>query len=156
MPTGIVFQTVDGDNFDVGHTFVTFEKNNTDGTNVRQTLGFYPKGSNFGSEGAFENNSGHSADVRYTMNVTKDQFDKALKKVESDASKEYRLDNLNGTEYNCTDAAISWMNAAGANFGNSTSGLFKNTPGNFGQVLKNIPGANTNPTSGISSKGPCN
>ncbi|QNR83022.1 hypothetical protein H9N25_13655 [Pedobacter riviphilus] len=157
VPTGIVWTAPDGTFFDVGHTFVTFEKNNADGTNVRQTLGFYPSANPLVSKGAMEDNSGHDADVKYTMNVTKEQFEAALQKVESDFNtKDYVLHNLNSTEYNCTDAAISWMNAAGANFGNSASGSFKNTPGGFGQVLRNIPGAYTNPSSGIPSKGPCN
>lgn len=158
VPTGVVFQRVNGDNFDVGHTFVTFEKNNTDGTNVRQTLGFYPSTNPLVSKGSMEDNSGHSADVSYTINVSKAQFDAGLQKLESDFnSKNYILFN-NGllNEYNCTDAAISWMNAAGASFGNSSSGLFNNTPGTFGQVLRNIQGANKNPTTGISGKGPCN
>jgi hypothetical protein len=91
------------------------------------------------------------------MNVTKEQFEAGLQKVQSDFdTKDYVLHNLNSTEYNCTDAAVSWMNAAGANFGNSAIGSFKNTPGGFGQVLRNTPGAYTNPSIGIPSKGPCN
>lgn len=157
VPTGIVWETADGTFFDVGHTFVTFEKNNTDGTNVRQTLGFYPSANPLVSKGALENNSLHSADVSYTINVTKAQFDAGLQKVKDDFDdKQYVLANLSSAEYNCTDAAISWMNAAGAGFGNSTSGLFKNTPGDFGQVLRNKQGANLNPGSGILGKGPCN
>lgn len=157
VPTGVVFQTIGGQNFDVGHTFVTFEKNNTDGTNVRQTLGFYPSSNPISSKGAMKDNSGHNADVKYTMNVTKEQFEAALQRVESDFNnKDYNLTNIASNEYNCTSAAISWMNAAGANFSNSSSGLFKNTPGSFGQVLRGKQGAYVNPTSGINGKGPCN
>ena len=156
VPTGVVFQTISGRNFDVGHAFVTFEKNNVDGTSVRQTLGFYPSGNKLKSQGEFKDNSGHNADVKYTMNVTKEQFEAALKKVENDKDQIYRLTNLSLNEYNCTTAAISWMNAAGANFTNSSSGLFKNTPGSFGQVLRNKAGAYVNPSSGIIGKGPCN
>lgn len=104
-----------------------------------------------------EDNSGHNADVKYTINVSQAQFQAALQKVESDFnSKSYILTNVLGNEYNCTDAAMSWMNAAGGNFTNSTSGLFNNTPGNFGQVLRNKPGAYSNPSAGITGKGPCN
>jgi|GEM_PF-1979755 len=158
LVTGIGYTTADGSTLiDVGHTFVTFEKNNIDGTNVRQTLGFYPSANTFQSKGAMEDNSGHSADVSYTINVTKEQFEAALQKVESDFdTKDYVLLNINGKEYNCTDAAISYMNAAGANFGNSSIGLFKNTPGTFGQVLRNKSGANLYPGNGIYGKGPCN
>ncbi|MNK38097.1 Acyl carrier protein [compost metagenome] len=157
VPTGVVFQTVGGQNFDVGHTFVTFEKNNMDGTNVRQTLGFYPSSNPISSKGAIKDNSGHNADVKYTMNVTQEQFEAALRRVENDFNnKDYNLTNMASNEYNCTSAAISWMNAAGANFSNSSSGLFKNTPGSFGQVLRSKQGAYVNPTSGINGKGPCN
>ncbi|MDR6516663.1 hypothetical protein [Chryseobacterium camelliae] len=157
VPTGIVWTTPDGTFFDVGHTFVTFEKNNFDGTNVRQTLGFYPSSNPLVSHGAMENNSNHQADVSYTINVTEGQFNAALAKVEDDfESKMYILTNIDGNEYNCTDAAISWMNAAGANFQNSSTGLFRNTPGSFGEVLRAKSGANTSPGSGIQGKGECN
>jgi len=157
VPTGVVWTTAGGTSFDVGHTFVTFEKNNTDGTNVRQTLGFYPSSNPFRSEGAMENNSLHEADVSYTVNVTQAQFNAALAKVEDDFdNKKYILTNINGNEYNCTDAAISWMNAGGANFLNSSTGLFRNTPGTFGQALRAKSGANTTPGPGILGKGECN
>jgi hypothetical protein len=157
VPSGIVWTTPDGTFFNVGHTFVTFEKNNIDGTNVRQTLGFYPSSNPLVSKGAMENNSGHAADVSYTINVNASQFADALQKVESDfLNQNYVLTNVLGNEYNCTDAAISWMNAGGANLSNSPSGLFANTPGKFGQALRLKPGANTNPQDGIIGKGPCN
>ncbi|MFD2585087.1 hypothetical protein ACFSR6_21495 [Pedobacter vanadiisoli] len=77
--------------------------------------------------------------------------------VEDDfENKRYILTNINNNEYNCTDAAISWMNAGGANFSNTAMGLFKNTPGNLGQVLRAKSGVNTSPGSGIQGKGECN
>lgn len=157
IPTGIIWTTPSGDYFDSGHTFVTFEKNNIDGTNVRQTLGFYPDGFTAASKGVIVDNGGHEADVSYTINVSQQQFEKGVNKMKEDfANAFYRLDNLSGTEYNCTDAAISWMNAAGAQFKDSSFGMFKNTPGSFGQVLKEMPGANLYPQNGIYGKGPCN
>ncbi|MBE5320737.1 hypothetical protein IM793_16325 [Pedobacter sp. MR2016-19] len=157
VPTGIIFSTINGDNFDVGHTFVTFEKNNLDGTSVKQTLGFYPSESILANKGTMVNNSSHAFDVSYTIDVTQQQFNNGLAKVEGDfATKNYVLTNVLGDEYNCTDAAISWMNAAGATFTNSTSGLFKNTPGNFGQTLRSLPGADTISSVGTIGKGPCN
>lgn len=157
VPTGINWTTPGGQTFDVGHTFVSFEKNNADGTNVRQILGFYPSGNPLVSKGAMEDNGGHEADVSYKFNVTKEQFQAALNKVESDfLTKDYVLTNSLSNEYNCTDAAISWANAAGVSFGNTTMGLFNNTPGNFGQVLRTKEGANLNPDKNIFGKGPCN
>ncbi|SFA41224.1 hypothetical protein SAMN04488511_102274 [Pedobacter suwonensis] len=159
VPTGITFQKISGENFDVGHSFVTFEKNNADGSNVRQTLGFYPKGNGVSSPGAIKDNSGHVYDVKYTMNVTAAQFQAALDKMQSDFNnKRYELTNVYLAEYNCTDAAISWMNAAGANFGtySSYSGVFRNTPGDFGQDLRGRAGAVKTTGNGIAGKGKCN
>jgi len=77
--------------------------------------------------------------------------------MESDfANADYILANSGLIEYNCTDAAISWMNAAGANFGNSSSGIFRNTPGEFGQMLRTKQGGNLNSETGIVGKGACN
>ncbi|RLJ72002.1 hypothetical protein [Pedobacter alluvionis] len=157
IPTGIIFSTINGNNFDVGHSFVTFEKNNSDGTSVKQTLGFYPSESSLAGRGTMVDNSGHAADVSYTINVTAQQFNKGLEKVEYDfANRDYVLTNAFLNEYNCTDAAISWMNAAGAKFTDSTTGLFRNTPGSFGQILGSLPGANKTSSPGTVGKGPCN
>jgi hypothetical protein len=65
---------------------------------------------------------------------------------------------LGGTEYSCTDAAINWMSDAGINIPlSSPRGLFKNTPGDYGQKLAKINGAKKIPeTAAPTSKGPCN
>jgi len=57
----------------------------------------------------------------------------------------------------CTNSAEQAMNAAGAYLPNtSTSGIISNTPGNSGQVIRGVSGANTAGGSAPFSKGPCN
>lgn len=158
LPTGINWTTPGGKTFDVGHTFVCFEKNNTDGTSVRQTLGFYPAGSSPYDSGAIKDDSGHDFDVSLKINVTLDKFNSALSKVESDFNNaQYNLTPRPGfIEYNCSDAAISWMNAAGAGLSTSGTYPFTCTPGEFGQALRSKNGATQNTGSAIIGKGPCN
>lgn len=139
-------------NLDVGHAFVCFEKNNIDGTNVRQTVGFYPGSSPLNSKGIIKDDSGHSYDVSFTRTVTALQFDAALSSLASHFAYSY----YDLRTYNCTDAAISIMNYGGANFSSIPRGAFNNTPGDFGQFLRSKPSANKNGGNGVSGKGPCN
>lgn len=139
-------------NLDVGHAFICFEKNNTDGTNVRQTIGFYPGSNPFNSKGAFKDDSGHSYDVSITRTVNALQFNTALTSLSSQSADSY----YNLYSYNCTDAAIGLMNDGGANLSSVPRGSFNNTPGDFGQALRVIPSANKNGGNAITGKGPCN
>ncbi len=148
---GVVIKTGNTD-LDVGHAFICFEKNNSDGTNVRQTVGFYPGSSPLNSKGIIKDDSGHAYDVSYTRTVTALQFNDALASLSSHfTSSFYDLKT-----YNCTDAAISIMNDGGANFSSVPRGGFNNTPGDFGQFLRSKPTSNKNGGSATSGKGPCN
>ncbi|MFC3560832.1 hypothetical protein [Pedobacter jamesrossensis] len=151
-PIGNLTLDIYGQTFDVGHTFISFQKVNTDGTQVQQVLGFYPGGSGIYSDGTIKDNSGHSYDVSYTMDVNSIEFTSALAQVRNDYfNNEYSVLN-----YNCTDAGLKWMNAADANFSSVSRGIFNNTPGDFGQALRNNPDADGNPGIAPNSKGPCN
>ena len=48
------------------------------------------------------------------------------------------------------------MTAGGAGLQGVSRGLFSNTPGNFGQALRQKPGNNPNGGVGATGKGPCN
>ncbi len=150
---GIMVKTQNLD-LDVGHTFVCYEKNNIDGTNVRQTVGFYPdpEGSHTSSKGVIKDNSNHTYDVSYKITVTESQFNASLSKLTSD----FNNAQYNLRTYNCTDAALSWMNAAGANISSVPRGLYNNTPGDLGQALRSKPTANKNGGNAAAGKGPCN
>jgi hypothetical protein len=141
-----------GSSFDVGHAFVAFEKINTDGSTVRQVLGFYPDSFGPYSDGVVKDNSGHAYDVSLSRSVTSVEFISALAQVKND----FNNKNYNVLNYNCTDAALYWMNAAGANLADKSRGVFKNTPGDYGQELRNISTANKNGGIAPQSKGPCN
>ncbi|WP_199140531.1 hypothetical protein [Pedobacter sp. ASV12] len=150
--------------FDVGHSFVGFEKINRDGSSVRQVMGFYPdpNGSSIRSKGVIKDNSGHVYNVSYTQEVTEEQFGLALSSVLSDGNGAiYNLGNniASGQEYNCTDAALLWMGNAGIKLPASTPrGLFNNTPGDYGQVLAKVSGAKSTSTnvSAPNGHGACN
>ncbi len=165
LPLHLMFTTSNGTFLDVGHTFVSFEKDNTDGTKVTQVMGFYPGKGPFlpgvASKGIIKDDSGHPYNVSYAINVTASQFNAALSGVVSDnANSAYILTNIqSGTEHNCTDAAISWIDDAGALFANppaTTRGIFNNTPGDFGQALAGVSGSSTVPGTAPQSHGPCN
>ncbi len=154
---GIKFITPGGQTLNVGHTFVGFEKNNTDGTSVKQVMGFYPGGLGISSKAIIKDDSGHPYNVSYALNVNAGQFNAALARLSQDnATSNYTLSNMIGTERNCTDAAISWMTVAGATLPSQSRGSFSNTPGDFGQVLKNLSGATTTTGAAPQSHGPCN
>lgn len=150
--TGQRFTGSNGIALDVGHAFVGFEKINTDGSTVRQVLGFYPGGSPLVSNGMIKNDEGHSYDVSYTITVSSSQFNTAL----------YDLnETFNGGQYNlrynnCTDEAKGWMNSAGANLSNVSNAVFRNNPGSYGQYIGSLSTSNSTGGNAPSSTGPCN
>lgn len=143
---------MDGTSFDVGHTFVGFRKVNTDGTKVEQVLGFYPERTSPYDKGVIKDNSGHAYDVSYTVDVSSIEFTSALAQMKNDADNENYLVN----SYNCTDAALLWMNAADAGLAGAPRGVFSNTPGDYGQALRAKSDANKTGGVAPNSKGPCN
>ncbi|MBB5638498.1 hypothetical protein HDE68_004430 [Pedobacter cryoconitis] len=154
------FITPGGQIFNVGHTFVSFIKVNTDGSSVTQVMGFYPGGLGLKSPGIVKDDGGHAYNVSYTSSVTVDQFNLSLNTVINDSKNTvYNLGNyiFGGVEYNCTDAASAWMGNAGIRLPAGVArGLFTNTPGDYGQVLSNVNGANKSPGKAPQSHGECN
>lgn len=122
-------------------------------------MGFYPSSSAANAKGVIKNDSGHSYDVSYTSDVSSTKFEIALNNVVSDnILKNYVLSNLNGgSQYNCTDAAINWMVNAGVNLPNDVPrGIFNNTPGDYGQALRQLSDSSKAPGAAPNGKGPCN
>lgn len=155
---GVIIITSTG-HFTPGHTFVGFEKYNADNTVTRQVLGFYPGGFSVASSGAIKDDSNHDFDVSYTVNVNEGQFNNALQQIKNDFSNAkyvlFPYADLANREYNCSDAGISWLNASGANLSNYPRGAFINTPGDFGQALRNFPNSNKMGGKAPSGNGPC-
>ncbi|MEX8549318.1 MAG: hypothetical protein V5804_17085 [Mucilaginibacter sp.] len=151
----------DGKWFDVGHTFVGFEKINTDGTSVTQVMGFYPGGNGIYSKGVIKDDSNHPYDVSYTSSVNASQFNAALQLVVDNGNlAQYQLSVnsiLGINEYNCTDAAIHWMWQANVNVPNGApNGSLNTSPGQYGQDLLSMPGVSTTSSQAPSSHGACN
>lgn len=139
---GIKITTISGD-YDVGHTFLGFEKINTDGSITRQVLGFYPDGQVINKKGILKDDSGRNFDVSLDISVSETQFNLALNQMKNDFDNAvYNLVNSFGRGYNCSDAAINWFNHSGTVLPNSSDGTFKNTPGELGQVLRKNPSSN--------------
>ncbi|GIV45022.1 MAG: hypothetical protein KatS3mg035_2145 [Bacteroidia bacterium] len=105
---------MDGLGFDVGHTFITLEKINEDGTVTYLTFGFYPKTNvspltgDIEVEGIIMNDKGHKYDVSKSFDLTKEQFEAVLGYLKKIEGKKY---NLN--KFNCTDFALECSKASG-------------------------------------------
>lgn len=154
-PTGEIFVAPGGNPINVGHTFVSFEKDNTDGTSVTQVMGFYPGGNGVSSPGIIQDDSGHPYNVSYTINVTASEFNAALAGVVQANGKQYILTDFQSLEFNCTDAARGWISDAGTALPIASRGIFLNTPGDFGQALAGISGSSTAPGSAPQGHGAC-
>lgn len=152
---------VPGGTLDVGHTFMQFEKINTDGTSVRQVMGFYPGGNSIDSKGVIKDDSGHPFDESFTQQVSEEQFNNALQLVIRDADEsQYVLSRYQPQdEYNCTDAGLTWLSPSGVYIQSPSKGAFANTPGNLGYYLINGSGrtiVNVPNGSAPLGHGPCN
>ncbi len=157
---GETFRTSLGQLYNVGHAFVGFQKINNDGSTVTQVMGFYPNPQGMISDGVIKDDSSHPYDVSYTVNVNASQFQTALGAVIYDNGfRQYILSDYlgGGSEYNCVDAARTWLMIAGVALPQDTNrGSFLNSPGDYGQALRNFNGANTTSGNAPNSHGPCN
>lgn len=100
----------------VGHTFVTLIKYNTDSTIVSRSFGFYPK-KNFvlaatplfpSSPSTFKDDSKHSWDEVSGTFISRKKFNRILTIVRAYDHKKYQLSNNN-----CTDFGLAVANEAG-------------------------------------------
>ena len=101
-------------NIDAGHTFVKLERENADGTKSTIIVGFYPdklpRPSTPITNGYLGDDTVHPFEVKKVYTVTKENFDKSLKYIETIESSKIKY-NLN--DYNCTDFVIQTVTAAG-------------------------------------------
>ncbi|MDQ0107454.1 hypothetical protein J2T02_002573 [Chitinophaga terrae (ex Kim and Jung 2007)] len=153
----------------VGHTFVTFTKTNTDGTQVNQTIGWYPdQTTDFRNPvpGHLYDDGGHGYTIRVDVPVDITLFNFALNYVADVAeNQQYSL-----VDNNCTDFVVgvgmhiglniptgyrNWGSYQGQNYGGACpAGLAEDMDGwtpNTGVVAK----PNRAFPAAISSKGPC-
>lgn len=113
----------------VGHTYLTFEQTNEDGSVIRRAMGFYPTGGVKPlfpiSQGVLNDDSGHEYDVSLSISVDHIQFFDLLYDCARGNSETYDLNGLNCTKW-CTsklrDIGVSvsetigtWIGGSGVN-----------------------------------------
>jgi hypothetical protein len=124
----------------VGHTFLTLQQYNADGTSIIRNVGFYPKyGVKPGSAIAasiFGDDSNTFYDASLNFSVTGAELSVLISTLYTQQDLDYDLDN-----FNCTNAAISALQAIEINLPStkSTTQLFKgNDPGDLGEDIRGL------------------
>ena len=128
-------------NFMAGHTFLTLEQNNPDGTKVIRNIGFYPENSvypgNFEDESIFGEDSETPFAVSLKMTVTGQEMNTVVNSLIAQQSLSYNLENSN-----CVSSVISSLQKINIQLPTTSSGienLFKGVnPGDFGQDIRNL------------------
>jgi hypothetical protein len=125
----------------VGHTFITLLKYNSDSTCISHSFGFYPQKDNFlsatplhpASSSVFKDDAVHDWDEAVGKFISERRFKKLIKLVGKFDEKKY---DLNGN--NCTDFGLYAADVAGISI-NNTKGNWPlgrgNNPANAGQSI---------------------
>lgn len=126
-------------NFRVGHTFLTLEQHNSDGSAIIRNIGFYPKNSAKPGDpidaAIFGEDSNTPFDVSLKISVSGADFITVIHRLESQTLV-YDLDN-----FNCTNSAMDALKSININLPStkSTSALFSgNNPGDLGEDIRNM------------------
>ena len=126
--------------FMVGHTFLTLEQQNADGTTVIRTLGFYPKNSvKPGSEkdqSVFGDDSNTPYDVSLDFTVTGAEMATVIGKLLDQQALQYDLDN-----FNCTNSAMEALKSININLPSTKSNesfFSGNDPGDLGEDIRKL------------------
>jgi hypothetical protein len=126
--------------FPVGHTFLTLEQHNADGTSVIRTLGFYPMHSvKPGSEtdqSIFGDDSYTPYDVSLDFTVTGAEMSKVIGKLLDQQALQYDLNN-----FNCTNSPMEGLKSININLPStkSTEPFFSgNDPGDLGEDIRGL------------------
>jgi hypothetical protein len=125
----------------VGHTFITLIKYNSDSTYVARSFGFYPEKDHLlsatplfpSSTSEFKNDNLHDWDEVIGKFISKRRFQKILDLVKQYDHQKYNLNKNNCTDFGLNVAIISGINISG------TAGKWPlghgNNPGNTGQSV---------------------
>lgn len=126
--------------FPVGHTFLTLQQTNPDGSTVVRNLGFYPKnGVKPGTsvdQSIFGDDSNTSYDVSIKFSVSGSEFMQVIHSLNNQQVLNYDLDN-----FNCTNSAMDALNNINIHLPStlSTDFLFHgNDPADLGEDLRNL------------------
>lgn len=125
----------------VGHTFVTLVKYNSDSTCVAHSFGFYPQKNSFlsatplhpASSSVFKDDAVHDWDEAVGKFISEKRFKKLIRLISKFEEKKYDLNSNN-----CTDFGLYAAGVAGISIG-STMGTWPlgrgNNPANAGQSI---------------------
>ena len=126
--------------YPVGHTFLTLEQDNADGSSIIRSVGFYPKNSvKPGTEkdqSIFGNDSNTPYDITLNISVTGSEMNTVLTQLKYQQALQYDLNN-----FNCTNSAMEALNSININLPSTKSDelLFSgNDPGDLGEDLRNL------------------
>lgn len=136
-------------NFQVGHTFLTLEQKNADGTSIIRNIGFYPKYASKPGDpldvAIFGDDSNTPYSISLKISVSGSDFMSLINKVKMQTM----VFDLNN--FNCTNFAIDALKSIHINLPStkSTSALFSgNSPGDLGEDIRNIDLNNFSETNG--------
>lgn len=125
--------------FRAGHTFLTLEQHNPDGSSIIRNIGFYPKYSAKPGDpldvGVFGEDSNTPFDVSLKISVSGADFISVIHNLENQTMV-YDLDN-----FNCANSTMSALKSVNINLPStkSNSALFSgNTPGDLGEDIRNM------------------
>jgi len=125
--------------FQAGHTFLTLEQHNTDGSSIIRNIGFYPKYSAKPGDpldvAVFGEDSNTPFDVSLKISVSGSDFITVIRNLENQTMV-YDLNN-----FNCTNSAMSALKSININLPStkSASALFSgNNPGDLGEDIRNL------------------
>jgi len=125
--------------FRAGHTFLTLEQHNVDGSAIIRNNGFYPKNSAKPSDpidaATFGEDSNTPFDISLKITVSGSDFITVIKDLENQTMI-YNLDN-----FNCTNFAMDALKSININLPStkSTGALFSgNNPGDLGEDTRNV------------------
>jgi hypothetical protein len=126
-------------NFRAGHTFLTLEQHNSDGTSIIRNIGFYPKYSAKPGDAldvaVFGEDSNTPFDVSLKISVSGTDFITVIRNLENQTM----VFDLNN--FNCTNSAMSALKSININLPStkSASALFSgNNPGDLGEDIRNM------------------
>ncbi len=126
--------------FPVGHSFLTLDQVNADGSHTIRNIGFYPKdqvkvGKSI-DQSTFGDDSNTPFDVSLKFDVSSTEFMKVINTLIGEQSANYDLDN-----FNCTNALMSVFSSININLPStrSTDLLFTgNDPADLGEDIRNL------------------
>ncbi|KAA9038706.1 hypothetical protein FW778_14260 [Ginsengibacter hankyongi] len=126
--------------FPVGHTYLTLEQHNADGSSVIRNVGFYPRNTvkpgSETDESVFGEDSYTPYDVTLTFVVTGPEMNTVIGRIEDQQALQYDLNN-----FNCTNSAMDALKSINVNLPSTKADetLFSgNDPGDLGEDIRNM------------------